>query len=73
MMTRRNFGALVAGSLLTRVVRGAVLADATAAGPAAGGTAPQFTLPDQSGQARTLASLMGPRGLVLVFFRSADW
>jgi hypothetical protein len=32
-----------------------------------------FTLPDQHGRSRTLASLMGPKGLMLVFYRSADW
>ena len=34
---------------------------------------PDFTLLDQKGQSRTLASLMGPKGLMLVFYRSADW
>jgi peroxiredoxin len=34
---------------------------------------PEFTLLDQKGQSRTLASLMGPKGLMLVFYRSADW
>jgi cytochrome oxidase Cu insertion factor (SCO1/SenC/PrrC family) len=38
-----------------------------------GTRAPDFTLLDQEGQSRTLASLMGPKGLMLVFFRSADW
>jgi hypothetical protein len=42
-------------------------------GPQVGSTVPAFVLPDQRGQTRTLASLMGPKGLVLVFFRSADW
>jgi hypothetical protein len=42
-------------------------------GPAAGQPFPTFEARDQSGQVRTLASLMGPKGLVLVFFRSADW
>ena len=34
---------------------------------------PNFELADQNGQKRTLKSLMGPKGLMLVFFRSADW
>lgn len=42
-------------------------------GPQVGETAPVFTLPDQGGVRRSLASLMGPEGLVLVFSRSADW
>ncbi len=47
--------------------------DFTKLGPQAGEKVPDFTLPDQHGQTRTLASLMGPKGLVLVFNRSADW
>jgi hypothetical protein len=42
-------------------------------GPQIGARVPDFTLLDQKGQSRTLASLMGPKGLMLVFFRSADW
>jgi len=38
-----------------------------------GAKIPDFTLSDQHGQTRTLASLMGPNGLVLVFNRSAEW
>ena len=34
---------------------------------------PDFTLTDQQGRVRSLDSLMGPRGLMLVFSRSADW
>ena len=43
-------------------------------GPATGTKAPDIgTLSDQNGQPRTLASLMGAKGLVLLFFRSAAW
>jgi len=42
-------------------------------GPAIGEQVPDFTLPDQYGQQRTLRDLMGPNGLLLVFSRSADW
>jgi len=42
-------------------------------GPRVGAAVPVFTLPDQTGQPRTLQSVMGPNGVVLVFFRSADW
>ncbi len=34
---------------------------------------PSFELPDQDGKSHTLQSLMGPKGVVLVFYRSADW
>ena len=49
------------------------LHDSTLIGLAAGATAPEFSMLDQFGQWRTVESLMGPQGMVLVFFRSADW
>ena len=42
-------------------------------GPQVGETVPDFSLVDQVGETRTLQSLMGPNGLMLVFSRSADW
>ena len=49
------------------------LPDVQKLGPQIGTRVPDFTLLDQKGQSRTLASLTGPKGLMLVFFRSADW
>jgi peroxiredoxin len=34
---------------------------------------PDFSLPDQSGKNHSLKSLLGPKGAVILFFRSADW
>ena len=42
-------------------------------GTAVGETVPDFALPDQSGVTRTRDELMGERGLLMVFARSADW
>jgi len=43
-------------------------------GPAAGSRAPDIGMPlDQSGKPRAIASLMGDKGMVLFFFRSAVW
>jgi len=42
-------------------------------GIALGQTAPPFELKDQNGRTRTLKSLMGRNGVLLVFTRSADW
>jgi cytochrome oxidase Cu insertion factor (SCO1/SenC/PrrC family) len=42
-------------------------------GPAVGHRLPPFEAVDQDGRQRTFESLRGPKGLVLVFFRSADW
>ena len=42
-------------------------------GPEIGAKVPDFRLPDQNGKEWTLDQLMGPKGLLLVFSRSADW
>ncbi len=42
-------------------------------GPQLGAHAPDFNLTDQHGEGRTLPSVLGPKGAILVFFRSADW
>jgi peroxiredoxin len=42
-------------------------------GPEVGAVIPDFKASDQLGKTQTLASLTGPKGLMLVFFRSADW
>ena len=42
-------------------------------GPKVGQKVPAFRLQDQTGRERDLASLAGPKGLVLLFVRSADW
>lgn len=38
-----------------------------------GAVAPDFRLRDQSGKIQSLESLKGANGVVLLFFRSADW
>lgn len=47
--------------------------DLSKLGPQVGAKAIPFSLPDQTGTPRELASLAGPNGTMLVFFRSADW
>jgi hypothetical protein len=42
-------------------------------GPAIGETLPAFEAMDQSGRRRGFDDLTGPNGLVLVFYRTADW
>ena len=42
-------------------------------GPQVGERVPGFTLRDQSGRLRTLESIMGPKGALIVFYRSVDW
>jgi peroxiredoxin len=38
-----------------------------------GAKAPEIALSDQTGKPQSLATLAGPDGLLLLFFRSADW
>jgi hypothetical protein len=45
----------------------------TPRGPAVGERLPGFELADPQGRVQTFETLKGPRGLVLVFFQSADW
>ena len=42
-------------------------------GPQVGERVPDFSLQDQFGKTQTPRSIMGPRGAMLVFLRSADW
>jgi hypothetical protein len=50
-----------------------VRVDVARLGPQVGQRVPDFSLPDQAGRVHTLDSIMGPRGAMLVFLRSADW
>jgi len=47
--------------------------DVSKLGPQVGERVPEFSLKDQNGTTRTLQSIMGPKGAMLVFVRSADW
>lgn len=42
-------------------------------GPQVGDVVPGFELVDQNGATQTVQSVAGPKGTMLVFFRSADW
>jgi peroxiredoxin len=60
--------------LALAVLGGAATAGAQELGPPIGTKVPDIgTPPDQTGAQRSLPSLMGEKGLVLFFFRSADW
>ncbi len=47
--------------------------DVSKLGPQVGERVPDFSLKDQNGKMWTLQSIMGPKGAMLVFYRSADW
>lgn len=45
----------------------------TKTGPAIGAKIPSFEISDHLGRRQSFESLRGPKGLVLLFVRSADW
>ena len=47
--------------------------DLSKLGPQVGQRVPDVSLKDQTGKVQTLRSIMGPKGAMIVFFRSADW
>jgi len=47
--------------------------DVAALGPQVGERVPDFSLTDQNGKAWSRDSLLGPKGALLLFHRSADW
>ena len=47
--------------------------DVSALGPQVGERVPDFSLPDQHGGVQTLQSIMGEKGAMILFHRSADW
>ncbi len=47
--------------------------DVSKVGPQVGERVPDFSLKDQNGKTWTLQSIMGQKGAMLVFLRSADW
>jgi hypothetical protein len=47
--------------------------DVSRLGPQVGQVVPDFRLQDAQGKVWTRDSLMGPKGVMLVFSRSADW
>ncbi len=42
-------------------------------GPEVGAKIPEFEAVDQTGKRQTFETLKGPKGLLLLFYRSADW
>ena len=65
--------ALSAGLALAQPATSIQKIDVNKLGPQVGQTVPTFSLQDQNGKVRDLASIMGPKGAMLVFVRSADW
>ncbi len=66
--TSRTFYFLLAGAALANLAGAA-----PKSGPAVGARVPAFEAEDQTGKRQTLQSVIGPKGALLVFYRSADW
>jgi peroxiredoxin len=65
--------ALVAAGAIVGSAQDVRKIDVSKLGPQVGATVPDFNLGDQQGRKRTLQSVMGPKGAMIVFYRSADW
>ena len=63
----------VQGTLRTNTIQVTSIKMHTAIGLSVGQKAPDFSGRDQFGHEQNLATLKGPKGTVLLFFRSADW
>ena len=73
MKYRITLRTLAIGLLFAPGVRGQAVVDVSKIGPQVGAVAPAFSGTDQAGSTRSLKTSAGPRGTMLVFFRSADW
>lgn len=62
-----------AGLAVAQPVAAPAPVNVSALGPQVGQSVPDFRLTDQTGKSWTRDSIMGPKGAMLVFFRSADW
>lgn len=80
MLLSKRYPRLLASALLAGLFAQANLPaqvpatiDVSKLGPQVGERVPDFNLKDQNGKTVTLQSIMGAKGAMLVFFRSADW
>ena len=71
---RAGFGApLLLAIILFAFCSLAFAQQAIKTGPEVGSTLPSFEALDQNGRPQNLKSILGPKGALLIFFRSADW
>jgi hypothetical protein len=81
MTSERSIGVLLTvGLLAVQILEGRQTPpsrrapiDLSKLGPQVGQRVPDFALKDQNGEQWTRQSIMGPKGAMLVFVRSADW
>jgi hypothetical protein len=59
--------------LLLALLTTGALAQKIPTGPTVGAAVPSFAAPDQNSRTQSLSTIAGPKGALLVFYRSADW
>jgi hypothetical protein len=69
----RRASTLVLAALCAVSLAAQAPVDFSSIGPRVGQRVPGFSGTDQLGRTHTLESLLGAKGAMLVFFRSADW
>jgi hypothetical protein len=71
----RYFGdsVTVEGTLQGNTIQAATIRKLTSTGLDVGQKAPAISARDQFGREQNLETLKGPKGTILLFFRSADW
>ena len=72
MMCRRFVLAVLLGGTVAVAAQSPAV-DTSKIGPQVGAVVPPISGTDQFGRTHTLSSVSGPKGAMLVFFRSADW
>ena len=68
-----GWGAMQSRTPIDDATQGRTPIDVASLGPQVGERVPAFSLPDQNGRVQTLNSILGPKGAILLFHRSADW
>jgi hypothetical protein len=71
-----SFGLALLAGLLPQIpvmAQSPAKIDVSKLGPQVGARVPDFNLKDQNGKTWALSAIMGPKGAMLVFYRSADW
>jgi hypothetical protein len=72
-MTSKFRLTMLCAALMSNPQWGRTRIDISKLGPQVGQRVPEFHLQDQNGKYWTGESIVGPKGAMLVFYRSADW
>jgi hypothetical protein len=73
LLSKTPLAATIVQVLSTFFIVGTLLAADFSPGIPIGSKIPAFEAKDQKGMVQTFESIRGPKGALLVFYRSADW